>query len=471
VNALDIYNGSPKFNSPQPLSFPFAGPEGTLTNVKGALQRAGLLMVDDVLYIAFGNIVPDQNDQHWSQEGFVQAFNARDLTQRLAVFQTTPSGKKGGIWQAGRGIATDGMGNIFVSTAGGFYDGVRNFGSSTLKLRLPSLQPADWFTPANHEFLFLNNIDMSAGGVTLIPDSTLMFSGGKEGVIFLLNRTDMGKLEGVNSGPLQRFQASQGCHHEDCAQTLGTAFWRRRGDGVLYVWDQGDVLRSYKFVDNRFVTTPIAVSAVKPGITGGPSVSANGSDEGSGIVWAVTTQANRNDRQAAGTLRAFLAADVSKEIYNTDTNSARDALGQFTRFAPPVVANGKVYVLTQSRAVNVYGLLCGSNVSSLVSVDIGTRKAASNNTYTQTITVKNTSSHALGAPFDLALDNLTPGVTLTNETGTTSCASPAGSPLFRLTGASLWLAPGASFTATLALTAPSNEIHFSPRVITGSGGR
>jgi hypothetical protein len=83
VNALDIYNGRPKYNSPQLLSFPFAGSEGTLTNVKGALQRAGLLMVDDVLYIAFANIVPDPNDQHWSQEGFVQTFNARDLKQRF----------------------------------------------------------------------------------------------------------------------------------------------------------------------------------------------------------------------------------------------------------------------------------------------------------------------------------------------------------------------------------------------------
>jgi hypothetical protein len=27
-----------KYNSPQLLSFPFAGPEGTLTNVKGALH-------------------------------------------------------------------------------------------------------------------------------------------------------------------------------------------------------------------------------------------------------------------------------------------------------------------------------------------------------------------------------------------------------------------------------------------------
>jgi hypothetical protein len=470
VNALDIYNGSPKYNSPQPLSFPFAGPEGTLTNVKGALQRAGLLMVNDVLYIAFANIVPDPSDQRWSQEGFMQAFNARDLKQRLAVFQTTPSGWKGGIWQAGRGIATDGLGNIFFSTGGGFYDGVRNFGSSTLKLSGSSLKLVDWFTPANHNFLFRNNLDMSAGGVTLIPNSPLMFSGGKEGVIFLLNRNDMGKVEGADSGPLQRFQASKGCGHEDCAQTLGTAFWSRRNDSVLYVWDRRDVLRAYNFINNRFVTTPAAVSAVKPAMTGGPTVSANGSDIASGIVWAVTTQDSKGD-QVPGTLRAFRASDVSQEIYNTDMNNARDALGDFTRFAPPVVANGKVYVPTQSKTVNVYGLLCGSNVSSLVSVDIGTRKAAPKNTYTQTIIVKNTSSHAIGSPFDIALDNLTPGVTLTNATGTTSCASPTGTPLIRSAGAPLWLVPGASFTTALTFTSPSNDIRFNARVISGSGGR
>src|SRR5687768_10595810 len=108
VNALDIYNGRPKYNSPQMLSFPFAGPEGTLTDVKGALQRAGLLVVNDVLYVPVANVVPDPKDQRWSQEGFLQTFNARDLSQRLAVFQTTPTGRKGGIWQGGRGLATDG---------------------------------------------------------------------------------------------------------------------------------------------------------------------------------------------------------------------------------------------------------------------------------------------------------------------------------------------------------------------------
>jgi hypothetical protein len=359
VNALDIHNGGPKYNSPQLLSFPFAGPEGTLTNVKGALQRAGLLMIGDVLYIAVANVVPDPEDQHWSQEGFLQTFNARDLTERLAVFQTTPSGRKGGIWQGGRGIAADGLGNIYLSTAGGDYDGVSNFGSSTLKLAGPRLTLADWFTPHNHDYLFLQNIDMSAGGVTLIPNSRLMFSGGKEGVIFLLDRDDMGRLEGANKGPLQRFQAGHGCGLKDCANTLGTAFWRRQNDGVLYVWDRRDALRAYHFVNNRFVTIPASVSAVRPGQTGGPTVSANGSDVSSGIVWAVTTESPKSGGLVPGTLRAFRASDVSQEIYHSDMNSARDALGDFTKFAPPVVANGKVYVPTQGKSVAVYGLLSG----------------------------------------------------------------------------------------------------------------
>jgi hypothetical protein len=360
VNALDIVTGTPKYNSPQMMSFPFAGAEGTLTSVKGALQRAGLVMVNEVLYIAIANVVPDPKDQHWTQEGFVQSFNARDLTKRLGVFQTTPTGRKGGIWQGGRGIAADALGNIYLSTAGGYYDGLGNFGSSTLKFSGPDLKLVDWFTPGNHDFLFLENIDMSAGGVTLIPNSPFMFSGGKEGVIFLLNRNEMGKLEGVNGRPLQRFQAGNGCGQRDCAQTLGTAFWRRQNDGMLYVWDRRDVLRAFHFVNDRFVTTPAAVSAVQPAQTGGPSVSANGSDESSGIVWAVTTQNPRSAGKNPGTLRAFRASDVSQEIYNSDTNGARDALGDFTKMAPPVVANGKVYVPTQGNAVNVYGLLSGS---------------------------------------------------------------------------------------------------------------
>ena len=148
-------------------------------------------------------------------------------------------------------------------------------------------------------------------------------------------------------------------------------------------------------------------------------------------------------------------------------NAARDALGDFTKFAPPVVANGKVFVPTQSKAVVVYGLLCGKDVSPLLQVQIGRRSAGENDTYVQPITVRNTSTHAIGGPFEIAVDNLPSGVTLTNPTGAASCAEPAGSPVTRATGAPLWLLPGASFSTTLSIKTTSTIQGLKVRVLAG----
>jgi hypothetical protein len=204
-------------------------------------------------------------------------------------------------------------------------------------------------------------------------------------------------------------------------------------------------------------------------MNGGPTVSANGSDAGTGIVWAATTQSNKSGGLAPGTLRAFLAKNVGQELYNSDRNAARDALGDFTKFAPPVVANGKVYVPTQSKAVVVYGLLCGKDVSALVQVQTGRQSAGENQTSVQPITVKNTSTHAIGGPFEVAVDNLASGATLTNATGSASCAEPAGSAMVRATEAPLWLLPGATFSTTLRIKTTSTIPGLKLRVLAGHG--
>jgi hypothetical protein len=234
------------------------------------------------------------------------------------------------------------------------------------------------------------------------------------------------------------------------------------------VWDRNDFLNAYDFIDGRFVTTPSAVSIEKRGMNGGPTVSANGSDIGSGIVWSATTQSKKSGGLAPGTLRAFRASNIREEIYNSDTNAERDALGHFTKFAPPVVANGKVYVPTQSNAVVVYGTLCSNDVSSLVQVQTGTGSAEPNDTDTQSITIKNTSSHAIGAPFYIVVDNLGSGETLVDAAGVTFCAVPAGSPFIRSTSAPLWLPPDASFTETFRLKLSPKTSAFKIRVLTGS---
>jgi outer membrane protein assembly factor BamB len=88
------------------------------------------------------------------------------------------------------------------------------------------------------------------------------------------------------------------------------------------------------------------------------SHSANASAAGSGIVWAVYPYSGDASRgTAAGILRAFNASGVSKELWDSRQDAARDDVGTFAKFNAPTIANGKVYVPTFSGYLAVYGLL------------------------------------------------------------------------------------------------------------------
>ena len=96
------------------------------------------------------------------------SYNAADLTQQIGVFQTTPQGQGGAIWQSGRAPAADDAGNTYLITGNGDYDGVNNFGESFVKLSGTSPVLKDWYTPANWQMLSDQDDDLSAGPA-LIP--------------------------------------------------------------------------------------------------------------------------------------------------------------------------------------------------------------------------------------------------------------------------------------------------------------
>jgi hypothetical protein len=58
---------------------------------------------------------------------------------------------------------------------------------------------------------------------------------------------------------------------------------------------------------------------------------------------------------------AFDAADLSHLLWSTLQNPSRDGYGNYAKFVAPTIANGKVYVGTDSGQVAVYGLLPGSS--------------------------------------------------------------------------------------------------------------
>ena len=79
---------------------------------------------------------------------------------------------------------------------------------------------------------------------------------------------------------------------------------------------------------------------------------------GSGIVWAThPLSGNANQAVRPGIFRAFDADDLTHELWNSEQNAARDAVGKLAKFAPPTIARGRVYLPTFSNALVVYGLL------------------------------------------------------------------------------------------------------------------
>jgi len=470
LHAVDIATGADKFFSPTQLLFP-KDTGDLVPSTPHTIQRPGLLVSNGSVYIGIAYFRPDANESWISQDGFVVRYTANDIRTQQARFQTTPTGLKGGIWQAARGLAADAAGYLYVATAGGDWDGVTNFGSSVVRLHPGTLAVVDYYTPANHETLFHGNLDISGGGVILVPGTDYLVAGGKEGVIYLLKRSAMGNLDGAGAGAWQKFPGINGCM-TDCAATLGTAWWNKTNP-ILYAWSRRDYLRAFAFNGSTLNTTPAAVGTLRNEMGGTPAVSANGGTAGTGIVWATTTAANANATVVPGVLRAYNALDITQEIWNSEMNSTRDSMGGYVKFAQPVVASGKVYMVTNSNKLQVYGPQCGVDVGSMVTVTrSGFRYVASTRKYLQTLTIRNNAPASLSGAVNVALDNLSSGATLANSAGSTSCAAPSGSPMATAFGLSGFLAAGASRTVTLEFTTTNNNpITYTPRVIAGGGAR
>lgn len=362
LHALDVTTGADRSNSPVVISATYPGngdgSSGGLDSFDSERnnQRSGLALANGIVYIAWSSHC-DNGPYH----GWVIGYNETNL-QQVGVYNDTPNGGDGGIWMSGQAPCADTNGNIYLSTGNGTTDTTTNgdYGESFLKLTTTngSTTVASYFTAYNYTALNNGDIDLGCAGVLLIPGTDLAISGGKAGVLYLVNRDKMGGLSQGNADTnvLETWSLNSDELHG------GPVWWSTTSGSFMYIWPQtSDHLRQFQFTSGMFNTTPYAEGNPTGG-TGSPggvmSLSANGTNAASGILWAtVNTTSDANQAVVAGTLHAFSAQNVTNELWNSDMIPGRDSLGNLAKFVPPTVANGKVYVATFSGQVDVYGLL------------------------------------------------------------------------------------------------------------------
>lgn len=407
LHALDLHTGAEKLGGPMLISAALPGTakdkdaSGNIVfkSVK-QLQRPALLLLNGTVYVAFAGYA-DTDPYH----GWVLGYDAATL-QQTYVFNTTPdndpaSGSQpdandgeGGIWMSGQGLATDAAGDIyFVTGNGNFNAGAtqgsgRNYGESVLRVRPATtgttLDVQAYFTPHNYKSLNNSDADLGVTGAMLIPDTNLVLAGSKEGKLYLLDRTAMGGVGASNDSQIKQTflaTAALGDHIHG-----SPTYWNGASDIYVYLWSEKDVLRAFKFnpVTQLFQTTAAMTGAdqLPNGMPGGiVSLSSNGNTAGSGIVWTTTPTGDANAGTKPGVLRAYNAETLGSAIWSSATNPSRDSLGNFAKFNPPVVADGKLFVgsfydpaqsplNTTSDQLVVYGLLKPALVEPLLGTGI-----------------------------------------------------------------------------------------------------
>jgi hypothetical protein len=356
LHALDATSGSELYGGPVTISAQYPGTgDGTaggyvIFSAAQYKERAGLLVVGETVYLSWASHCDDR-----PYTGWIMGYNINTLKQ-TTVLDVTPNAYQGAIWNSGAGMAADGEGNIFLLDGNGVFDSTLNssgfpsegdYGNAFLHLTTKGgLAVADYFEMDNEASENGTDTDLGSGGTLLVSqkDSSgttwkLAVGAGKDSNLYVVNRTDMGK-----------FSSSNNNIYQELAGALPGGIWSMPAafQANIYYGPVGSPILDFQFKDAMLQTTAVAKTTTSfgyPGTT--PSISSNGGKNA--IVWAT---ANTNP----AVLYAYNARTLA-ELYNTNqAANGRDHFGNGNKFITPMIANGKVYVGTQT-GVGVFGLL------------------------------------------------------------------------------------------------------------------
>src|SRR5450432_3106639 len=360
LHAIDITTGNERPNSPVEITATLNGTGDGQSSVNSGriifnprtqFNRSALVLSNGIVY------------------------DASTLLQTHA-FISTPNDGRGGIWMSATGAAVDDNGNLYVAT-GNSLDEIgtsnnyntynssptdpANRGEGVIKL-MADLTVSSFFTPFNYQALNDADLDFPTQ-VMLLPNTNLLVTGNKDGNLYIMNRTSLGGFNST-SNAIQQTVANGGSMH------TAFAYFGSQPTPFFYVFPENTQLKSYQVSASGLSNPRSNVSIAWP--SGGQgsymSISSNGTDPTSGILWAYHAihGCEASENTCGGILHAVAANDVTHELWNTDVNAA-DKLTFFNKYSCPTIALGKVYIAANTNQLLVYGLKANTNCLNNVS--------------------------------------------------------------------------------------------------------
>jgi hypothetical protein len=410
-------------------------------DAQNEMQRPGLALVNGVVYMGFGSHCDEPPWRGW-------IFGVSERGQLTGKWTDETRGASGaGIWGSGGGLIVDGSGNLYFATGNGTAPAPgpgrevpqpqgpgTGLGECVVKLSTTGnlLKLADYFCPSNA--LELNNYDedLGSGSPTALPASfgtpkypDLMIEAGKQGEVYLLNQNNLGGM----TKPGQPDNAVDEVGPQGGAWTH-PAVWPGDG-GYIYIptASAGGTARGtsgeldvYQRVSDGTSVAPNWVGDM-PGFgfgSGAPSVTSEGTEPGSAIVWVVQIPTGATAGEGA-MLNAYAAVPVAGGSGKPDTLQEMWSapVGDGSKFGPPLATDGRIYVGNRDGDILAYGIRPGAPPLQGTAVNAPAVAVGSSVPTTATFT-------ATGPTMinEISLDNQTVGASNAFTAGTTTPALP-----------------------------------------------
>ena len=286
-----------------------------------------------------------------------------------------------GIWgRAGAAVLSDGR--LVVETGDGPYDAATGQYSDTVLFLTPDLKLADYYTPANRDWITKKDLDMGNMGAVVFQwqNRELVAASGKEGAIFLLDAKSPGGAD--HRTPLYRSPmfTNEAINFSGLGFWGAMSTWESQGTRWLYAPAWGPPTSYTKFPVEHGLTPNGSVMAFKveaspdgtPKLTPAwnsldmmlpaPVIIANGivfalADGDYGIQFNPQGALLNSEQRKAKTRPAILyALDATT---GDILWSSGDTIKSLSHFSGLTLAGGRLYVATQDGTVYTFGLGSG----------------------------------------------------------------------------------------------------------------